>query len=520
MIRYIIILLTFLITSYVGVCQEKYWVFLSDKAHSVDDRSTYLDSRTIDRRIKMGLPKYDSKDLPISNSYFELISQNTVEIKGVSRWFNAICCRANEDQIKKIKSFSFVKDVKRTVKHLNTCRTVSEEISMNNLMERQITSLEGQYFYKNNLTGKGIRICVIDGGFKGTKESPALKHLFENKQVLKSWDFHHKTENVYRYNNHGTAVLSCIAGKYENQIMGLAQSSEFLLARTERVLVENESEEELWLMAMEWADANGADIINTSLGYTSDEYFNYQMDGETSLIARAVNLAAKKGILVLVSAGNSGDDDWKYIATPADADSALTVGAVTGSGLHRDFSSFGPTSDYRMKPNVVAFGDVMGATKNGIEKAYGTSFSCPLVAGFAACVWEKHPNKSNMEIFKLVERSGSLFPYFDYAHGFGVPKASFFFKDEEKNPTFKIRKVKDSVLVEIIDKSYLNTGTQYMFMHVEYDQFNYQKNKRKVLEYYETIYLHKDIPYVINASQYKDRTLRFHLNGYTEKIQL
>ena len=147
MIRYIIILLTFLITSHVGVCQEKYWVFLSDKAHSVDDRSTYLDSRTIDRRIKMGLPKYDSKDLPISNSYFELISQNTVEIKGVSRWFNAICCRANEDQIKKIKSFSFVKDVKRTVKHLNTCRTVSEEISMNNLMERQITSLEGQYFY-------------------------------------------------------------------------------------------------------------------------------------------------------------------------------------------------------------------------------------------------------------------------------------------------------------------------------------------------------------------------------------
>ena len=122
--------------------------------------------------------------------------------------------------------------------------------------------------------------------------------------------------------------------------MGLAQSSEFLLARTERVLVENESEEELWLMAMEWADANGADIINTSLGYTSDEYFNYQMDGETSLIARAVNLAAKKGILVLVSAGNSGDDDWKYIATPADADSALTVGAVTGSGLHRDFSSY------------------------------------------------------------------------------------------------------------------------------------------------------------------------------------
>ena len=480
MIRYIIILLTFLITSYVGVCQEKYWVFLSDKAHSVDDRSTYLDSRTIDRRIKMGLPKYDSKDLPISNSYFELISQNTVEIKGVSRWFNAICCRANEDQIKKIKSFSFVKDVKRTVKHLNTCRTVSDEISINNLMERQITSLEGQYFYKNNLTGKGIRICVIDGGFKGAKESPALKHLFENKQVLKSWDFHHKTENVYRYNNHGTAVLSCIAGKYENQIMGLAQSSEFLLARTERVLVEN----------------------------------------ETSLIARAVNLAAKKGILVLVSAGNSGDDDWKYIATPADADSALTVGAVTGSGLHRDFSSFGPTSDYRMKPNVVAFGDVMGATKNGIEKAYGTSFSCPLVAGFAACVWEKHPNKSNMEIFKLVERSGSLFPYFDYAHGFGIPKASFFFKDKEKNPTFKIRKVKDSVLVEILDKSYLNTGTQYMFMHVEYDQFNYQKNKHKVLEYYETIYLHRDIPYVINASQYKDRTLRFHLNGYTEKIQL
>ena len=160
------------------------------------------------------------------------------------------------------------------------------------------------------------------------------------------------------------------------------------MARTERVAVENETEEVLWLMAMEWADANGADIINTSLGYASEEYFNYQMDGKTSIIARAANMAAKKGILVLVSAGNSGDSDWKYIATPADADSVLTIGAITSSGIHRSFSSFGPTADFRMKPNVVAYGDVMGASKKGISKTQGTSFSCPLVAGYAACVWQ------------------------------------------------------------------------------------------------------------------------------------
>ena len=127
MIRYVVILLTFLITFCEGICQEKYWVFLTDKTHSVDDRSAYLDSRTIERRINLGLPKFDSKDLPITSSYLEKISQNTAEIKGISRWFNAICCKANEDQIKKIKSFPFVKEVKQMEMHLNTCETITEE---------------------------------------------------------------------------------------------------------------------------------------------------------------------------------------------------------------------------------------------------------------------------------------------------------------------------------------------------------------------------------------------------------
>ncbi len=520
MIRHVVILLIFLITNLGIFCQEKYWIFLSDKDHSIDDRKEYLDSKAIERRMKMGLPKYDFDDLPVSNTYLNIIKQNTTEITGTSRWFNAICCKADESQIKKIRLFPFVREVIPSVSKIRTCSSTLNELEINNLMERQISSLEGYFFQENNFTGKGLRICVIDGGFKGAKEAPALKHLFDNNQIKKTWDFHHETENVFRYINHGTGVLSCIAGKYQNQIMGLAQSAEFLLARTERVMVENESEEELWLMAMEWADANGADIINTSLGYTADEYFNYQMDGKTSLISRAANLAAKKGILVLVSAGNSGSGDWKYIGTPADADSVLTIGAVTGSELHRDFSSFGPTSDFRMKPNVVAFGDVMGATKNGIEQANGTSFSCPLISGFAACVWEKFPDKTNMEIFKLIEESGSLYPYFDYAHGFGMPKASYFFKENKKNPTFKINKNEGKVIVELIDKTYKNVGTQYMFMHVENNQFLHENKTFNVLEHYETIFIHNDIPYNIDVDQYKNKTLRFHFNGYTDEIRL
>ncbi|WP_460504306.1 S8 family serine peptidase, partial [Hymenobacter agri] len=200
--------------------------------------------------------------------------------------------------------------------------------------------------------------------------------------------------------------------------------AEYLLARTEQLHRERYAEEEAWLAAVEWADRLGADIINSSLAYTEQRYFPEQMDGRRSLIARAANLAARKGLLVVSAAGNDGDDDWVRIGTPADADSALAIGGLDPeTGLHVDFSSYGPTADRRRKPNLAAFGIVLTTTPGGhYERLEGTSFSAPLVAGLAAALWQRQRQLTAMQLFQQLEQAGELYPYFDYAHGYGRPR--------------------------------------------------------------------------------------------------
>jgi hypothetical protein len=225
---------------------------------------------------------------------------------------------------------------------------------------------------------------------------------------------------------------------YEGTAIGLATGAEVLLARTECTTKERRSEEDGWIAAAEWADKNGADIISSSLGYSSDFYFNTQMNGRESRVSAAATIAAKKGILVINAAGNDGSDEWEIISVPADADSVLTVGGTDPyTDSHIFFSSFGPTSDGRLKPNVCAPARCAVILGDKLSEKEGTSFAAPLVAGFAACAWQAHRHLTNMELFFKIEESGNLFPYFDYAHGFGIPQAGYFFSAaEEKEPTF------------------------------------------------------------------------------------
>jgi len=211
----------------------------------------------------------------------------------------------------------------------------------------------------------------------------------------------------------------------DGTLLGMAPAAEYLLARTERMHREVYAEELDWLAAVEWADRNGADIINSSLGYTTRRYFPEQMNGRTSLVARAADLAARKGMLVVNAAGNDGDnEDWRTIGTPADADSVLAVGGVNpDTGLHLDFSAYGPTADRRLKPNVAAFGTVLAAAPGGYARIDGTSFASPLVAGFAACAWQLQRTLPVMALFQQLQAAASLYPYYDYAHGYGIPQA-------------------------------------------------------------------------------------------------
>jgi len=511
MIRYNLLLLFFLSLSTGTFAQNKFWVFLKDKNGSTDDTREYLSKKAIERRKKINYPIGHYSDLPIQEKYINAIIEIGVKISGKSRWLNAICCYGDYEQIEYIKTLPFVSYI--SINNFQTQISAINHQTDDNLIEQQLSSMEGDYFTNNKFTGKSIRIAVIDAGFIGANESPVLQHLYDNKQVLKTWDFHTNKENVYKSSNHGTAVLSCIAGNNKGQLLGLAQNAEFLLARTERNLVENQSEEENWLMAIEWADANGVDIINTSLGYTADEYFPSEMDGKTSIISRAANLAASKGILIICAAGNSGDGDWKFIGTPADADSVFSVGGIDPeTNLHTEFSSYGPTADLRLKPNAVAFGHVHAYSANsGVHHTQGTSFSSPLIAGFAACLWEKYPNESNMEIFNKLEKCSSLYPYYDYAHGYGIPKASYFFERIEKDTSFHI--IDENNIIKIKVLNFNKEGcSEPMYMHVSDD--------RGTLEHYEVIKIYQQIPYVFQKENYTNKTLRFFYKGFINEIKI
>lgn len=455
--------------------QEKYWVYFKNKTKPDGSPQEYLNINALQRRMAARINICDSTDWPVDSGYIAKIRSTGVMTGFSSRWMNAVAVSANKNDITRIKNLAFVKAVEPMQYFASTTASLKNESPAgvdNELLGAQLKSMQGEEFIKRGINGKGIRIAVFDGGFPGVDSNPVFAHLRENHQIIKTYDFVNKTENVYGYMTHGASVLSCIAGIYGDKNMGLATGAEFLLARTE-IKPEIKVEEEYWMAAMEWADQNGADIISSSLGYTDKRYTVKQMNGRSTLVTRAATIAAKKGMLVLNAMGNDGRENWEVMGAPADADSVLSIGGTDPfTGYHINFSSFGPTADYRLKPNICAPGAAMVASSGSIKKGYGTSYSTPLVSGFAACVWQLNREKSNMEIFDLMEKSGHLYPYFDYAHGYGIPQASYFFKekkqaDENLNP-IKIAKELETMDISVSDLSrsdekYLN----YLYYHIQ-----------------------------------------------------
>ena len=443
--------------------QGKYWVFFTDKKDVYFDPHSYFTKDAIERRLYQGISLNDETDKPVSQKYIDEISFYCDSLSYSTRWFNGIAVYSDDKRMNDIKSFSFVKEV-RMMNEAKVILTEGDHFEnkegLQKLAFSQIERMQGNLFSKKGFTGKGIKIAIIDGGFTGLgKDDFERNEYFENVKITATYDFISKTENVFRKNEHGKVVLSCIAGKVDSTNLGLAPDAEFILARTAKNFSEGTSDEECWLAAVEWCDKNGANIINTSLGYDVTKYFQNDMDGKTSLISRSANLAAKKGILVVVSAGNEGQTDWKKICTPADADSVLTVGALNPySGIQASWSSYGPSADFRMKPEVSAYGYVTSIYSRQISEMMGTSFSSPLVAGFAACVMQMHPEWTCMRIKEEIMKSADLYPYYDYAHGNGVPQAAYFLNEKKEIIPESFSVTKDTstgnIIVEIKKEFY------------------------------------------------------------------
>ena len=445
------------LVSGLATAQEKfYWVFFTDKNDTQFDPYSYFDAKAIERYQNCGADLYDISNFPLNDSYVNVVNAYSTDIFGQSRWLNALGVEATDNNIARIAQLPFVERVQEIVSNGTIARveTVFDNVSgdTTDILTDQLKRFGGQHFVDKGIDGKGLRICVMDGGFPKVDTHPAFKHLRDNNQILMTYNFPNRKEDVYGWSTHGTMVLSCIAGiNKEGQKLGLATGAEFLLARTE-IDPEPFKEEVWWAQGAEWADKNGADIINSSLGYGKDRHWTRDMDG-TSYVAKAANKAVEKGILICNSAGNEGSDSrWMTIITPADAENVLCVGGINANleyYQHISFSSYGPTADKRRKPDVVAFGHAKVANPSGgFTEADGTSFASPLTAGFCACAWQTMRDKTALQMKAEIQKSCDLYPYYDYAYGYGVPQAAYFTGElEPAVRTFNLVQEKDGVRI-------------------------------------------------------------------------
>jgi subtilisin family serine protease len=235
-------------------------------------------------------------------------------------------------------------------------------------------------------------------------------------------------------------VLSIIGGKIDGTFMGTAPEADFWLLRTEDAGSEYPIEADYWICAAEFADSAGVDIINTSLGYSEfdDSSLNYtysQLDGNTVRISKAADIASATGMIVVTSAGNEGNKSWHYITAPADAIGVITVGAMTSDSIKASFSSFGPTADGRIKPDLTAMGvsNAIQLTSGGIGTGSGTSFSAPVITGLMACLWQSMKDMTAKNMKDLILESCNYYSSPDNSMGYGIPDFKTAYHTSSKN---------------------------------------------------------------------------------------
>jgi hypothetical protein len=417
---------------------SKYRIVFTNKQNSpftADAPEQFLSQRAIERRQKQDIP-FKNNDLPVSPVYIDSIRNTGAKILTISKWFNSLTVEVQDTTVlNRIASWPFVeKNTKiRQSYHQSSGHQGIQSLQTVSAYNYgpswwQTAALNGPVLHNNGYTGNTMLIAVIDAGFYHADTLPAFNRLYEHGQILGTRDFVEPGNDVYTQSSHGMSVLSIIGGNLPGQLVGTAPDASFWLLRSENANSEYIIEEDNWIAAAEFADSIGADIINSSLGYSvfNDSLQNHtygDMNGNTTRVSVGADIAASKGILVVVSAGNQGNGAWKYITAPADADSALTIGAIDPSGSLAEFSSRGPSSDGRIKPSVVAPGQ--GVFNQGIDgvirQGSGTSFASPVITGLSACLWQANPGAKAMDVYRAILESADRFYNPDNDYGYGIP---------------------------------------------------------------------------------------------------
>ncbi len=418
--------------------ENYYLIYFKDKTVGLNENKIpALSAKSLERRAKQGI-SLNETDFPVSENYIRIISQNSIKIIGSSRWLNAIVVLLNQRQISGLGNFPFIKKTEMLpYRNSKPACILQSKNTFGYSSSTQLNMLELDKLHAQGYTGKGKIIAIFDNGFTNANTIFPFQRIFKENRFIAGKNFV-DSRTVFETGSdgeHGCMTFSLIGSYMPPNFFGSAYEASFALAVTEDMSREGILEEINWFFAAEWADSLGADIISSSLGYATK--FTYgtnhtydEMDGRTTIVSIAANYAASKGILVVSAAGNEGEGVWQYITAPADADSCLAVGAVDEKKQYVNFSSKGPSYDGRIKPDIAAMGGntTLLFTDGKLIAGSGTSFACPLIAGFAACMWQVSDSLKNMQLFELIKESGNQAIAPDTLLGWGVPSASFMYK--------------------------------------------------------------------------------------------
>ncbi len=468
----------FFIQVHIPVEAQIYYVYFKDKPLAEHPENDFH-PKALERRERQGIDFPQENDLPLDSHYTATVTELVDSVRFQLRWLNAMTVKGNLEQMTKVSRLTFVTEVvpmegfwggaadyeqeeRRNKSYENEFTTdladgsfagdmrKIDSVKMERLLVLQRNMIGLDILKKYKLNGSGVRIAIFDAGFAGVDVHRSFKYLRDNGQIVATKDFYENDSNVYHHGDHGTAVMSCLGGMYDERNLGAATGSEYLLARTEHGIWEKLKEEDCWLAAAQWADQMGADIISSSLGYGKKRYTYEDLDGETTLVTQAALTAHNKGILVVSSAGNTGTKKDFHVTAPGDGASVLTVGSSYPMLAYpMPYSSHGPNSKGILKPNVSGPGFVIAADKKGgFDFASGTSFACPSIAGLAACLKQLYPHYSNVDIRQTLQKISHLEPFYNYQLGYGIPQVQLLFEDLEKpKPGFEVTIHNDSAVV-------------------------------------------------------------------------
>ncbi|NNT72512.1 S8 family serine peptidase [Flavobacterium sp. IMCC34852] len=438
-----LLLIAFFLGSLLGYAQEDAWVYFNDKPNAqtfLDNPLTMLTQRALDRRTAQCIALTVS-DAPIEQSYVnQITAAQGIQVKAQSKWLNCLHIRGSFADIQSLIGLPFVNHIKFANHSLNAKMTRPKAIiPVNKQMDvqttfaygnstNQVQMLNAHLLHQQDYTGSGKIIAVLDSGFTAVNTIIPFNRMFNNGLYLGGYNYVGGNTDVFSTHNHGTMTLSCMAGFVDGQLVGTAPDAQYYLFITEDVSSENPVEESYWVQAAEEADRLGVDVITTSLGYfgydnPSYSYTYADMTGNKAFASQGANIAFSKGMIVIASAGNTGNTVNPHIGVPAEATHVLAVGSVQFDENYSAFSSIGPSFDGRVKPDVMAKGQsaTLSNTNGAIVTASGTSFSCPIMAGAVTSFWQAIPWATNQQVVDFVKQSSDRFTSPTNQYGYGIP---------------------------------------------------------------------------------------------------